>query len=450
MKPVFVTFIYGDDSYVKLGTKLLNKFKEHNYETFVYTEKINMFHGHNVIPYLEAEFSYHHKFFIIETLYKLGHKQIIMLDADLIIFDETFFKELGLANFSDGISYTRSGTPQNLKELIELKKLDQYENLLKDYGVTHLNEIESIWEDIVYFNFDNINPTDFFKHYRELMGIKHIVDQNRKSGERFGDQEGYAVSIAAKLSNIPLQINNNLKDNLSNLRASNYTYDSRLKPILSELDIIIPYRKDSEDRKENLIKTLNYYKRHFNNSGFIVSEQGVNQTVEVGDFDYIFRKKDLPHNQSQCINDGVLLSKKKYVCVVDCDIILLNYYNIYLALKEMFMGDIDYCLPYVDCFNLPNFDLREPWGGKCVGGIFIIDKEKFIEAGMNDEGFFGWGREDDERHHRLIEKGLRFKRISGHIVHMAHPDQQQIAKTAEDNLNRLKEVTNDNSYINKI
>jgi len=445
MKPVFLTFIYDNDLYVKFGLKLLNKFKANGYETFVYTNKTDLFDGHSVIPYTEEEFSYHHKIFAVEYLYNSGYKHIFFLDADLVIFDDCFFNDLTKLDYVDGISYTRNGEPNNLEDFIKIKNLNLYKNSIEKYNIGDLKKIESIWEDVIFFNFNNLDPTSFFTYYKELTELKHSADRIRTTGERFGDQEGYTVSISAKLTNIPIQINEGLKESIKNLRAINYTYDDILKPILNEMDIIIPYRKDSNEREKNLITILNYYRRHFKDSNFIISEQGNEKTI--GD---IFNEVPLPHNQSKCINDGIRFSNKKYVCVIDCDIILLNYMNIHSGIRDMFMDEFDYCLPYTECFDLPNFDVRRPWGGRCVGGIFIIDKNKFIEAGMNNEMFVGWGREDDERHQRLINFGLRFKRMEGNIIHLYHPTQTNIDETSETNFNLLKEIKNDNSYFNKI
>lgn len=448
--PTFVTFIYGDESYFKLGLKLLNKFKDFGYTTYVYTNEGDRFPNHNVIEYFENKFSYHHKILAIENLYKLGHEEILYLDSDLIVFNDSFFNEIKNINFNKGITYTRNGIPNNLESFLTNEKFYLYKKSLESHQIQNPSTVPSIWEDVLYFNFKNVDPTGFFKKYRELTELKHNFDASINSN-RFGDQEGYTISIASYLTNLHTEINPKFTSILSFLRASNFTYgDTNIPTILSELDIIIPFRKDSDQRLENLKIVVDYYKKHFQNSNIIVSEQGTEQNVVIDNFDYVFRKKELPHNQSQCINDGVKISKRKYVCVIDCDIILLNYHNIYFALKEMFMDDIEYCLPYTECFDLPSFNLREPWGDKCVGGIFIINKERFIAEGMNDESFVGWGREDDERHHRLLNRGLKFKRMFGHIIHMAHPEQNDITKTSEENLKLLEKFTNDNSYTNKI
>jgi hypothetical protein len=451
MKPVFLTFVYGDDLYYELGSKLLKKFSENGYDIFVCSDN-EEFYPDVRIPYNETRFSYHHKILAIEHLYKLGYKEVLYFDSDLIIFDDKIFEELSNINFNKGITYTRHGKPTNLEDFIIDYKANIYAEKISNYELGDHKLVSSIWEDMLFFNFNDINADSFFEYYRELMDVKHQSDIEDKSWPRYGDQEGYALSIASILSKFPCEINEEFRDVAKNLRAANYSYDGDLLlPILSEIDFIFPFRQDSDKRKENLIRVLEYYKTYFwHVNNLIVSEQGTEQKVGIDGFDYVFTRKELPHNQSKCINDGVRLSKKKYVCVVDSDIILLHYHNIHLALREMICDEIDYALPYTDCFDLPKFKIRRPWGGMCVGGIFIVNREKFIEAGMNNEDFVGWGREDDERHHRLISKGLRFKRYGGVIMHLDHPDQEQLVDTSKNNLDLLKQITNDNDSFNEV
>lgn len=61
MKPVFLTFAYGEDMYYKFGLKLINEFKDRGYETYICTERDDLFPGINHIPYNQKKFSYHHK-----------------------------------------------------------------------------------------------------------------------------------------------------------------------------------------------------------------------------------------------------------------------------------------------------------------------------------------------------------------------------------------------------
>ena len=451
MKPVFLTFAYGEDMYYKFGLKLINQFKAHGYDTFICTERDDLFPGIKHIPYNQKKFSYHHKILAIEYLYNMGYEKILYMDSDLIVNDERFFDELEMVYFDKGLNFTRNGIPKNLEEFIVEKKADVYSNKIKKFDFGEPSSIQSIWEDILFFNFQEFDGSKFFNRFIELMDIKHEADIEDLSWKRYGDQEGYAIGIASKLSGFSCYINHEFKGLTKFLRAANYSYDDKeLVSILTDVDFIFPFRHDSDKRKENLIRVLEDYKTYCWHSGFIVSEQGVEQTVGIDGFNYVFTKKELPHNQSKCINDGIKLSNKKYVCVVDSDIILLSYHNIHEAIKLMFLEELDYCLPYTECYDLPKFKVRRPWGGLCIGGIYIVDREKFITAGMNNEEFVGWGREDDERHHRLINLGFKFKRYGGTIIHLEHPEQEELIKTGKSNLDLLKNITNDNSNFNEV
>ena len=448
MNPAFVTFSYGNnDDYTKLGLLLSNKFKENNFDVFVLTDQPELFDGFNIIPYHPNKFSYQHKILGVEHIYKLGYDSVLYIDSDIILFNDNFFNELSNIKFNDGITYTRHGETSLLFHYLEQDKNENFKLKIQNLNLD-INKIPSIFEDVLYFKFDDKSEL-FFKYYHEVMNLKHQSDIET-NWHRYGDQEGYTIAIACELSKTNYQITNDFYKLIHNLLARNYTYDGQMKTIMSQVDFIFPYRYDSEERKNNLYTSLSYYKKHFPNSNFIISEQGVNQTVNVNGNDYIFLKKELPHNQSKSINAGTKLSNKKIICVIDVDIILLNYMNIYEATKEIFKDNIDYCLPYNECVDLPTFEYRRPWGKECIGGIFVIDRNKFIESGMNDESFEGWGREDDARHEKLINLEIRFKRKYGYIIHMEHPMQVNLVDTAENNMNILNKLRNDNGNINQI
>jgi hypothetical protein len=449
MKSAFLTCAYGSEEFHKLSLILLNSIDTNQFDLFVYTDKPDFYEVENVkvIEYHSQPHSYHHKIDAVKNIYDLGYKKILYIDSDILIFNKQFFIDFKKIEFNTGFTFTRRGFPENMEIFLSQKNYKYYRQELKKYNFNFEN-LTSVWEDIYVFNFENIDEVivnKFFKNYINFTEIKHKSDI-LVNNERFGDQEGYSIIMSCLLSGLHYEINTEFSKIIQHLRAFNFTYDDRLKCIMNEVDFIFPYRYDTEKRKDNLLRVIEYYKKNFKDSTFIVSEQGNNQTIQIDDFNYIFIKKDLPHNQSKCINDGIKISNKKIICVIDADIILLNSYNIYIAVKEIIMNEVDYSLPYTDCFNEPDYTLREAWGTKCVGGIFIIDREKFLNVGMNNEDFEGWGREDDERHTRLINKGIKFKRLHGIIVHLEHPEQKDKDISGPKNLNLL----NDNCNINKV
>ena len=55
------------------------------------------------------------------------------------------------------------------------------------------------------------------------------------------------------------------------------------------------------------------------------------------------------------------------------------------------------------------------------GGIFFADREKYMEAGMENENIYGWGPEDVERLKRITILGMLAHRVRGDLYHLWHP-----------------------------
>lgn len=96
------------------------------------------------------------------------------------------------------------------------------------------------------------------------------------------------------------------------------------------IQFLFPYRRDSVERENNLNEVLQFYKSKFPNEKFLVVEVGDEKTYN-GDIPSVFQKQPLPHNQSKTINFGIENSTEDVLCIVDSDIILLEYENIRLA-----------------------------------------------------------------------------------------------------------------------
>jgi hypothetical protein len=442
MKRALVFFCYGNSKYFTLVKNLISNFKHfENFQIIVYTENPDEFLDYKVITikYESDVFSYHHKIRSIKEAWDLGFDEILFLDSDLIVNDESLFSEILKIKFSPGVSYTRNGQISNLNAYLYHK--ESYRNKLSHLGLD-FKAIPSVFEDLLYFNFKDIERERigyFFDLYESISSLKHEYDIECNY-HRYGDHEGYTLAMSAIKLDIPVSINPEFLDSVKLLRAMNYTYDGIMKTIISEIDFIFPYRRDSEEREKNILTILNYYRRHFPDNRFIISEQGLEKSNFQQFGTHIFERKDLPHNQSKCINSGVIESDKRIICVVDSDVILINHYCIYMAARDIYLGECEYVIPYTECVDLPDFDFRRPWGRLCIGGIFIIDREKFISMGMNDESFEGWGREDDARHEKLIGSGVEFRRYNGNIVHLWHPPQKSKGSSAETNMGILNKI----------
>ncbi|WP_286083774.1 galactosyltransferase-related protein, partial [Parabacteroides goldsteinii] len=56
-----------------------------------------------------------------------------------------------------------------------------------------------------------------------------------------------------------------------------------------------------------------------------------------------------------------------------------------------------------------------------VGGAFLVRKDIYVESGGENEFFYGWGMEDQERVRRLFILGWPVTRVDGPLFHLYHP-----------------------------
>ena len=56
-----------------------------------------------------------------------------------------------------------------------------------------------------------------------------------------------------------------------------------------------------------------------------------------------------------------------------------------------------------------------------VYGAFFVNKKAYLDAGGENEHFYGWGLEDRERVYRMEILGLPITRVNGPLFHMHHP-----------------------------
>lgn len=68
------------------------------------------------------------------------------------------------------------------------------------------------------------------------------------------------------------------------------------------------------------------------------------------------------------------------------------------------------CIDHIDSFTTNS-----------VGGAFFVDKSVYMNAGSENEHFYGWGTEDLERVKRMEILGLPVFRSEGPLFHLYHP-----------------------------
>ena len=135
------------------------------------------------------------------------------------------------------------------------------------------------------------------------------------------------------------------------------------------------------------------------------------------------------------------------VCIWDADVIL-DHLQILDAVKQLRTRTSDVAYPYDGNFLDTSDILREHyWLHRdldflkkhqakmnslytvegvigAVGGAVFAQTEKYLQAGMENEDFYGWGLEDGERHYRWLSFGYRIYRSEGCLFHLSHPRDQ--------------------------
>ncbi|MFO8029777.1 MAG: galactosyltransferase-related protein [Cyclonatronaceae bacterium] len=213
---------------------------------------------------------------------------------------------------------------------------------------------------------------------------------------------------------------------------------------LKELTIYIRVKIDSVDRLENLQMVTKFICDHL--------ESNV-QVIETGCYDNGILNKILPdqvevtfiedydtvYHYTRHFNTKARFCKTSFLALWDADVIV-PIQQIHKAFDLLQRKEADFVIPYMnqaldtspilreiyyktrDINVLMNNmgKMREMYMPNPVGGCFICNSNLFIKAGMENEKFYGWGREDGERVNRWEVLGYRLKRVLGPLFHLTH------------------------------
>ena len=158
------------------------------------------------------------------------------------------------------------------------------------------------------------------------------------------------------------------------------------------------------------------------------------------DVKYVFVKDyDIVFHRTHYINLMTSLVKTKYLAVWDSDVLVAPC-QIQMSLNDLERCKCDVAYPYngelmgVDPILRTMF-MEHPslsflkrnirlmtflYGPNVVGGGFVVRRDKYIEAGGENERFYGWGPEDAERFYRWKNYGYRVKKEEGVMYHLYH------------------------------
>lgn len=229
---------------------------------------------------------------------------------------------------------------------------------------------------------------------------------------------------------------------------------------IPHISIVIPLRIESEERYENLHCVL----QHLLRIPFVHIE--LLEADKERRFHYNHHERvryRFIHDEEKVFYRtrylNMLLKNAQYpiVGVWDADV-LIPEHQLIASIWHILEGDV-LCFPYDGDFRFLEKDRsrtirKQPdelqrndgfrlMGCPSVGGAFLVNRGRYLQAGGENEGFYGWGPEDVERVKRLEILELPIGRTQGSLYHLHHERKADIGID-----NRKKAMHNQKVLLN--
>mgnify|MGYP003672749658 CR=1 FL=1 len=209
---------------------------------------------------------------------------------------------------------------------------------------------------------------------------------------------------------------------------------------LQDVTFVIPLKLDSEDRKRNLRICVNFIERHFDTNIIVcendkVSNKDYVKTVS-SKIKYMFDEdKTGIFKYTKILNDMTKEATTPIIANYDVDCIF-NPDAILSAVEAIRSKSFDVVFPYGGPFvdvkpsqfhHIENDTITDINVSECqvlhpqsCGGCIFFDKQKYYEAGLENEKQISWGFADNERMARINILEYRIGRVPGNCYHMSH------------------------------
>ncbi|MBN7814704.1 glycosyltransferase family protein [Algoriphagus pacificus] len=213
---------------------------------------------------------------------------------------------------------------------------------------------------------------------------------------------------------------------------------------LKDFTVLIPLRIDTVNRLENTLVTVDYLNSNFDTQISVLEASERNSHLlkrllpQEVNFSFIEDLDNIFH-RTKYINQLVRTVKTEYIIVWDTDIII-PFEQIEESVNLLRKREADFVIPYKDKFldtskilrdlfiHTKEVNLLKAHQGKMkilynpnpVGGVFMANLKSYVEAGMENEKFYGWGREDGDRVNRWNIMGKKHKHVEGVLFHLSH------------------------------
>lgn len=213
---------------------------------------------------------------------------------------------------------------------------------------------------------------------------------------------------------------------------------------LKDVTFLTLIRLDSIDRLENILAVIDFINKHFDTNILILEVSAYNNKILsrlipgnvmlhfIENYDPIFHR-------THYLNEIVKMANTPIISLWDSDV-LVDKKQIERSVSLVRNKDADIVLPYDEKFldtslivkelymkNKDLNDLKENenkmkplYAPDPVGGALFSTKQVYMDAGMENERFYGWGNHDGERINRWEILGYNVKRVEGPMYHLSH------------------------------
>lgn len=208
---------------------------------------------------------------------------------------------------------------------------------------------------------------------------------------------------------------------------------------LNDITFLLPVRIDSSDRQDNLKMAIQFLTKYFRTHIIVLeadSEPRVDKDILTENTSYVFvQDNDHWFHRTRYNNEMIRMVHTPYLALWDVDIVAAPS-QLVDAVEQLRNGDCKIALPfdgkvvYVADAELKKLFQQQldvkilqklrPAQAKSVGGAVFLNRETFVAAGMENERFYKWGPEDQERLRRMAVLGHKAVRIKGPLYHIDH------------------------------
>lgn len=218
-----------------------------------------------------------------------------------------------------------------------------------------------------------------------------------------------------------------------------------MKENLNDLTFLVLVRLDSIERLENIIAITDSLCRYFNTNVYVLEIDRYNKNLlkpllNRKIFYQFIEDVDPVLYKTKYFNMMISTIETKFVAVWDADVVV-DRDSVVQSMSYLKDDEFDIVYPYNGiCLEVPTIirtyylkkrNIRFLYSHKnkmsflhdrlLVGGAVLMNKEKFVKAGMENEKYYGWGNDDFDRYYRLKTLGYRIHRINTYLFHLSHP-----------------------------